>query len=1248
MASASAGLPIRPHASGEADMPETEEELTEDLHFNEALLESLVDVTEDTSVQRAEIHSGIKTIKKKLKRLRAAKRGHTQDAASRMNGTTDARRSTSRKMNGSGNQSLPTMATPDQIIDLTETPPSSFRYPYGLEHDGYLGGSSSNDMEPNDITDIAARDRKRTYSSHLDAEDPWFPESKSRRTTPSLDENNFNLDDDLRVHGDASSTIDLTGDEEETSSAYLHRQEAEMHRLRLKKEQEEEDAWFAQQYAARLDNTDADYESDSVPNQATRFGQQRPSQSTHSYSQAQLPSTASSSSQPASGSSAFGLPSHVKPEPFRSTGYPDSSYQSTHAHGSKMPGSFDSDPLEEASRNFPAQDLLTLTEDDFDLFGDEAFSNAYNGSSPTPDSDLEIIGVGAAGFPPGSLGIGPSSQAYPSMGHRPGTLVNGSSRVGSSLSDIIGRTNNYDFATGRDHLGNPLPSHMMNRIQGLQNIQNGYIDAKSTEEQIRNLLTGISSEDANPDDLAETPEGFKYPLFVHQKIALKWMQGMEADSNKKGGILADDMGLGKTLSTLALIKTRPAPRNGATSASPTLIVAPVALLKQWEREIQTKITERPGLTVLNAHASRRNWESLRQYDIVLTTYDKIRSEAERLDKYTKQMAIKNSPADENFLMREFPLMGPRSKFHRVILDEAQAIKNAKAKRSQAIAKIRADYRWCLTGTPMMNSVSELASLVHFLRIKPYNDPKRWLETFGSLVKTAPRLNQHTGMKKLQALIKAIMLRRTKQTEINGKPIITLPPKTEIVDHIIFSEDEQSYYRDLERDSQVKFSRFLKEGLVGKRYTAALVLMLRLRQACCHPFLHITDLELVNNDIPVAKMLETAAKLKPDAVIRLKRSVGSFECPICYDFIENPNILVCGHNTCPQCLVRYRQTAEEQNIQNGREGFRSTCPECREAVNLDEYITFEIFQQVYMKDELEAERGESDAQDGDGELDEIFSDDETSSEEEGDDDEVDERGNLAGFIVDDDGDSDFSPVKHTKSRGKGKRKDKGKGKGKDEGKMKKKGPVKPETLSKLRKEATNQPRLREKYMKYLRSIWLDSAKVSKCMEIIASIQASGEKTIIFSQWTLLLDLLEVQMGRQLDIGFRRYDGSMQAARRDKAVSDFMEKPDVKVMLVSLKAGNAGLNLTAASHVIIMDPFWNPFTEYQAVDRAHRIGQLREVKVHRLLVKGTVEDRIIALQDQKRELVNSALDESASQAIGRLGAKDLAFLFGVPAR
>jgi SNF2 family DNA or RNA helicase len=108
---------------------------------------------------------------------------------------------------------------------------------------------------------------------------------------------------------------------------------------------------------------------------------------------------------------------------------------------------------------------------------------------------------------------------------------------------------------------------------------------------------------------------------------------------------------------------------------------------------------------------------------------------------------------------------------------------------------------------------------------------------------------------------------------------------------------------------------------------------------------------------------------------------------------------------------------------------------------------------------------------------------------------------------------------------------------------------------------------------------------------------------------------------------------------------MDNPDERIMLLSLKAGNAGLNLANASQVIILDPFWNPYVEEQAIDRAHRMPQQREVTVHRVLVPDTVEDRICQIQDKKREMIDTALDEKSSKSLTRLGARELRFIFGM---
>jgi superfamily II DNA or RNA helicase len=156
----------------------------------------------------------------------------------------------------------------------------------------------------------------------------------------------------------------------------------------------------------------------------------------------------------------------------------------------------------------------------------------------------------------------------------------------------------------------------------------------------------------------------------------------------------------------------------------------------------------------------------------------------------------------------------------------------------------------------------------------------------------------------------------------------------------------------------------------------------------------------------------------------------------------------------------------------------------------------------------------------------------------------------------------------------------------------------------------------------------SSKVERLLEALEDAAADGHKALVFSQWTSLLDLVEPHLQRA-GIEFLRLDGSTQD--RAGVVTRFQDPSGPPVMLVSLKAGGTGLNLTAADHVFLLDPWWNPAAEDQAADRAHRIGQDKPVMVYRLVAKDTVEERILALQEKKRSLADAALGE-ADRALG----------------
>ena len=153
----------------------------------------------------------------------------------------------------------------------------------------------------------------------------------------------------------------------------------------------------------------------------------------------------------------------------------------------------------------------------------------------------------------------------------------------------------------------------------------------------------------------------------------------------------------------------------------------------------------------------------------------------------------------------------------------------------------------------------------------------------------------------------------------------------------------------------------------------------------------------------------------------------------------------------------------------------------------------------------------------------------------------------------------------------------------------------------------------------------SSKMELFFEQLEESLDQGHRALVFSQWTSLLDILEPKL-KEKNIRFSRLDGSTRD--RERVVNEFQKEDGPSIMLVSLKAGGVGITLTAADHIYILDPWWNPAAEDQAADRAHRIGQENPVFIHRLVARGTVEDKILQLQKSKRALAGSLLEGAAS--------------------
>ncbi|MED6156712.1 hypothetical protein PIB30_016868 [Stylosanthes scabra] len=806
---------------------------------------------------------------------------------------------------------------------------------------------------------------------------------------------------------------------------------------------------------------------------------------------------------------------------------------------------------------------------------------------------------------------------------------------------------------------NSLSIVQSSRHVGSEHSTVGSTRVKACDE--RNILRVALQDLSQPKSEVSLPVGLlAVPLLRHQRIALSWMVQKETSSLYcSGGILADDQGLGKTVSTIALIlKERPpkfsacpnaqngeletlnldgeddglpqssllkkesdscgdmsirdpvkskslsSQAKGRPSAG-TLIVCPTSVLRQWAEELHNKVTSQANLSVLVYHGSNRTKDphEVAKYDVVLTTYSIVSMEVPKqplADKDNEEKGMfedsgvpsrkRKNPSNssksgkkrlDSTLLEAVARPLAKVSWFRVVLDEAQSIKNHRTQVARACSGLRAKRRWCLSGTPIQNAIDDLYSYFRFLRYAPYDI----YTSFCSMIKNQISRNPTKGYKKIQAVLKTIMLRRTKGTFLDGEPIISLPPKFVELKKVEFSMAERDFYSKLEADSRAQFQEYAAAGTVKQNYVNILLMLLRLRQACDHPLL----VKRYNSNTLWRSSVETAKKLPQEKQLSLLKCLEASLalCGICNDPPEDAVVSVCGHVFCSQCISEHLTGDDNQ------------CP----ATNCKSRLSMSTVFAKAMLSGCMSNQG------------------------------CDSSPSYSGSEVE-----ESEPWSRSQPY--------------DSSKIK----AALEVLKSLSRVQSNTPKIISAPSTPAENSECPGVSCDvnngKCLEDIpesqhlsenSSSNGTGEKAIVFSQWTRMLDLLEVCL-KQSSIQYRRLDGTMSVIARDKAVKDFNTLPEVSVMIMSLKAASLGLNMVAACHVLMLDLWWNPTTEDQAIDRAHRIGQTRPVTVLRLTVKDTVEDRILALQQKKRKMVASAFGEDGTGGRqSRLTVDDLKYLF-----
>ena len=169
----------------------------------------------------------------------------------------------------------------------------------------------------------------------------------------------------------------------------------------------------------------------------------------------------------------------------------------------------------------------------------------------------------------------------------------------------------------------------------------------------------------------------------------------------------------------------------------------------------------------------------------------------------------------------------------------------------------------------------------------------------------------------------------------------------------------------------------------------------------------------------------------------------------------------------------------------------------------------------------------------------------------------------------------------------------------------------------------------------------SSKLNQCIQIVKDAIQSGHKILLFSGYTSMFDLIEEEFKKE-NISYYKLTGETKVVDRIKLVDEFNDNPDIKVFLISLKAGGTGLNLIGADMVIHYDPWWNLSAENQATDRTYRIGQKKNVQVYKLITKNSIEEKIYELQQKKARLIDNMLSTKET-FISKLTKDEIMSLF-----
>lgn len=802
------------------------------------------------------------------------------------------------------------------------------------------------------------------------------------------------------------------------------------------------------------------------------------------------------------------------------------------------------------------------------------------------------------------------------------------------------------------------------KAAAIANAQNAIAEAQQKARSF-NKVDNDMDEDGemnfqNPTGLGdvtvEQPKMLNCQLKEYQLKGLNWLANLYEQGIN--GILADEMGLGKTVQSISVMSYL-AEEHGIWG--PYLVVAPASTLHNWQQEIAKFV---PEFKVLPYWGSANDRKVLRKFwDRKHNTYRKDAPFHVLVTSY--QLVV----SDVSYFQK--------MRWQYMILDEAQAIKSSTSSRWKCLLGFHCRNRLLLTGTPIQNNMQELWALLHFIMPSLFDSHDEFSEWFSKDIESHAQSNttlNEDQLRRLHMILKPFMLRRVKkhvQKELGDK--------IELDVFCDLTYRQRAYYRNLR--NQISIMDLIEKATLGDDQDSGTLmnLVMQFRKVCNHPdlferadtaspffngyFAETASFVREGNNVSVGYSTRSLIDYQLPRLVwteggRLYKAgkdndAASFRNKYLNHLMNiwtPDNIRESTSETKAFSFLRFADASPQEVYKASHRDIFSRAADLvrkKDRLNRMNVIYDEPGEENYTPAHaLFQIRARSDRKalaevTGEGILDNLMNISKTSWLDSGlsrleqaalpgasaPPIGVSCEGTRAPIIEHQD---TFFNVPMRRSLY-------GPNLIEEKALVSQKVPLERyPPLSMLPQPDNEKRRFTNITVPSMRRFVTDSGKLAKLDQLLFKLKEEGHRVLLYFQMTRMIDLMEEYLTYR-NYKYCRLDGSTKLEDRRDTVHDFQTRPDIFIFLLSTRAGGLGINLTSADTVIFYDSDWNPTIDSQAMDRAHRLGQTKQVTVYRLITRGTIEERIRKRAMQKEEVQRVVIQGGGARGVDFSGRR-----------